>query len=142
MPNRIEISASSMTGLLGAVEASKAAFSQRAGDGTAGQVDSTKEDIYDISRYKTPRNRSGSKTPAAATGLILPNKRIKPTSSPRHPRKTAPKLLKLSPHPPSLQDQLASQALERKAKIYEATMYALSSPALDDTSDTRYVDMH
>jgi len=115
MPNRIEISASSMTGLLGAVAASKtaqASSSKRMGVGGGTGPDSA-ADLYDLSRYKALRNRP-SKTPT--TTLPKQSRDRKPNASSTH------KIAKLSAQPPSLQDQLASQALERKAKIYEATI--------------------
>ncbi|PLW24792.1 hypothetical protein PCASD_26330 [Puccinia coronata f. sp. avenae] len=115
MPNRIDISASSMTGLLGAVEASKTAESLAR---KAKPADKTQQDIYDISHYKKGSALTKKTTSIPNSRGTLSHK--EPSKSRKATKKShAPKL---SANPPSVQEQLAMEALERKSKIYEATI--------------------
>jgi hypothetical protein len=108
-----------MTGLLGAVEASKTAESLAR---KAKPADKTQQDIYDISHYKKGSALTKKTTSNSNSRGTLSHK--EPSKSRKATKKShAPKL---SANPPSVQEQLAMEALERKSKIYEATMLSPS----------------
>ncbi|KAH9466251.1 hypothetical protein MJO28_001128 [Puccinia striiformis f. sp. tritici] len=122
MPKAIEISASSMTGLLGAVEASKSAHSRANKSTSKTTGDGGTDDIYNISRYKKgsalTKNSSKSKDYSERT-FKNSNKGVKSRAMKDKLDSKAPRM---SAKPPSVQEQLAMEALERKSKIYEATI--------------------
>ncbi|CAH7674201.1 hypothetical protein PPACK8108_LOCUS9112 [Phakopsora pachyrhizi] len=120
MPNPIEISASSMIGLLGAVEASKASSSNtKASKPSTGKAETNDE--YNISKYRKGLSHkklsTGSKDPSAQQ-LKGSNKGVKLRAGKDKLVQDQSKLHLA----PSVEEQLATQALERKAKIYEATV--------------------
>ncbi|OAV94097.1 hypothetical protein, variant [Puccinia triticina 1-1 BBBD Race 1] len=122
MPNAIDISASSMTGLLGAVEASKTAHSLARKPTGKTTGDGTVEDIYNISRYKKgsaiTKNSSKSKDYFERNSKGS-NKGVKSRAM---KDKLETRVARISSQPPSVQEQLAMEALQRKSKIYDATI--------------------
>ncbi|KAA1088400.1 hypothetical protein PGT21_005376 [Puccinia graminis f. sp. tritici] len=122
MPNAIDISASSMTGLLGAVEASKTAHSLTRKPTAKTTGDDTADDIYNLSRYKkgsaitknSSKSRDYSERNFKGSNKGVKSRAMKDRSDTQAPR--------MSSKPPSVQEQLAMEALERKSKIYEATI--------------------
>lgn len=120
MPNLIEISASSMTSLLGAVEASKTAHSQSRKSTT--KSGDAQNDVYDLSRYKKgsfiSKNSSSHKSFNERLSTVS-NKGVKSRAL---KDKLAHESIRMSNKPPSVQEQLAMDALQRKSKIYEATI--------------------
>ncbi|MBW0531389.1 hypothetical protein O181_071104 [Austropuccinia psidii MF-1] len=113
MPNPIDVSASSMTGLLGAVEASKAAnaYSRQ----SLSQTRSTDSaDDYNLSRFK-----KGSAVTKVSSTKKVSNKGVKIRDAKDKLHRKATQSVSMTP---SVQEQLAMEALERKTKIYEATI--------------------
>lgn len=125
MPVNIDITASSMTGLLGAVEASKANLSRRS------KSDSVDE--YNLSRFS-----KGSKI-SKASSRINGNKELDRSHrgsnkgvAQRAAKDEGERLRMNASVSVSVTEQLAMEALRRKAEIYEATMWVNRSTYIFD----------
>ncbi|KAG0148779.1 hypothetical protein CROQUDRAFT_714305 [Cronartium quercuum f. sp. fusiforme G11] len=122
MPINIDVTASSMTGLLGAVEASKANLSKR--------ITPNPNDDYNLSRFsKGSKISKQSKKPLTTTTTTTTFERRTHTGKKKGIKQRVMikdeqdhLRIRTATVPPSNAEQLAMDALERKAKIYEATI--------------------